>query len=80
MRFWKVKPRMVSGWNSFGGFFPLGWGSLAVPDGGFWAGVKYETLSGLGTFNHNFRLEGTYVDCGSVLDNSRLLSVGRSGM
>lgn len=80
MRFWKVKPRMVSGWNSFGGLCPLGWGSLAVPDGGFWAGVKYEILSALGAFNHNFRLECTYADCRSVLDNPRLLGVGRSGM
>ena len=39
MRFWKVTPRSLSGLKSLGIGEPLGWGSVAVPDGGYCAGV-----------------------------------------
>lgn len=41
IRLWNVVPRMVKGLNSKGTSFPLGWGTIAVPEAGTWAGVKY---------------------------------------
>jgi hypothetical protein len=40
MRFCSVRPRILSGWKSFGMGLPSGCGSEAVPEGGSWAGVK----------------------------------------
>ena len=39
MRFCRVTPRSFKGWKSLGGWEPSGWGSEAVPAGGFCAGV-----------------------------------------
>ena len=43
IRFWKSTPRILRGWKSIGIGCPFGWGSTAVPEGGFWWGVKNDT-------------------------------------
>jgi len=40
MRFWRVRERTVRGWKSLGIGAPDGWALNAVPEGGFWVGVK----------------------------------------
>ena len=58
MRFWKVRPRRVRGWKSFGGS-----GERVVPAGGDWRGVKKET-SGAGALTREG--SGAEAFCGSA--------------
>ena len=41
MRFWNSTPRILSGLKREGTGLPSGWGSNAVPEGGYWRGTKY---------------------------------------
>ena len=50
MRFWNSTPRILGGLKREGTGFPSGWGSNAVPEGGYWRGTKYGVF-GAGALN-----------------------------